>query len=73
MRLIKKSQDQRMKGPSSQNAENELERDQCRGRETRDEAVASSRRAEERQGQLDGEKRRHARAILEVAARELGD
>ena len=62
-----------MKEASSQNAENELERGQTRGRETSEEAVASSRRAEERQRQLDGEKARRAGASLEVASRKLGD
>lgn len=61
-----------MKDPSSQDAGNELERGKYRGRETSDEAVASSRRVE-RSRQLHGEKERNARAILDVASRKLGD
>lgn len=47
-----------------------MERGQCRGRESCDESLVSSRRAEEKQGQLHGEQ---GRPTLDVASRELGD
>lgn len=61
-----------MMDPSGHSAENEVGRGKHGGREIRDGAIATSRRAEAKQGSLDGVKGRQPRAILEVASRERG-